>query len=225
MENIAAFLSLGLVYENDYSFLLLPPHHKRQGGGNTCPTLQNAALISRDPEESESVDGVVFFRIQLSMDKVIALRLIAERLSEEEVHNLREAFKIVDNEKSERVTYKAFLEDSTPILTTWISTDCHNAWIPSYNSMYIWEIEFGMSHCHTYIKLNIKLGGDLMGVDKLLLDSKVVPFFDEGEKAELAEPSIKSAFDIGIRIMDQIEDFSQNRKRDGGYFNADGNFV
>lgn len=40
-----------------------------------------------------------------------------------------------------------------------------------------------MSHCHTYIKLNIKLGGDLMGVDKLLLDSKVVPFFDEGEKA------------------------------------------
>ena len=30
---------------------------------------------------------------------------------------------------------------------------------------------------------NIKLGGDLMGVDKLLLDSKVVPFFDEGEKA------------------------------------------
>lgn len=40
-----------------------------------------------------------------------------------------------------------------------------------------------MSHCHTDIKLNIKLGGDLMGVDKLLLDSKVVPFFDEGEKA------------------------------------------
>ncbi|KAL0815029.1 hypothetical protein Bca101_071472 [Brassica carinata] len=30
---------------------------------------------------------------------------------------------------------------------------------------------------------NIKLGGDLMGVDKLLLDSKVVPFFNEGEKA------------------------------------------
>ncbi|CAN6847275.1 unnamed protein product [Brassica oleracea] len=40
-----------------------------------------------------------------------------------------------------------------------------------------------MSHCHTDIKLSIKLGGDLMGVDKLLLDSKVVPFFDEGEKA------------------------------------------
>ncbi|KAL0684758.1 hypothetical protein Bca4012_051606 [Brassica carinata] len=78
------------------------------------------------------------------MDKVIALRLIAERLSEEEVHNLREAFKIVDNEKSERDTYKAFLEDSTPILTTWISIDCHNAWIPSYNSMFIWEIEFGV---------------------------------------------------------------------------------
>ncbi|CAN7124361.1 unnamed protein product [Brassica rapa subsp. narinosa] len=40
-----------------------------------------------------------------------------------------------------------------------------------------------MSHCHTDIKLNIKLGGDLMDVDNLLLDSKVVPFFDEGEKA------------------------------------------
>ncbi|CAN7124362.1 unnamed protein product, partial [Brassica rapa subsp. narinosa] len=75
---------------------------------------------------------------------VFHLKLIAERLSEEEVHNLREAFKIVDNEKSERVTYKAFLEDSTPILTTWISIDCHNAWIPSYNIMYIWETEFGV---------------------------------------------------------------------------------
>ncbi|CAN7001904.1 unnamed protein product, partial [Brassica oleracea var. botrytis] len=95
--------------------------------------------------------------------------LIAERLSEEEVHNLREAFKIVDNEKSERDTYKAFLEDSTPILTTWISIDCHNAWIPSYNR--------------------------------------------------------SDSLNISHQSFDFIEAFSQNRKRDGGYFNADGNFV
>ncbi|CAN7001906.1 unnamed protein product, partial [Brassica oleracea var. botrytis] len=41
-EDIAAFLSQGLVYENekDDSFLLLPPHQIGKGGGDTCPTLQ-----------------------------------------------------------------------------------------------------------------------------------------------------------------------------------------
>lgn len=34
------------------------------------------------------------------------LQVIAERLSEEEIHGLRETFKIIDSEKSGRVTYK-----------------------------------------------------------------------------------------------------------------------
>ncbi|KAG7573761.1 Protein kinase domain [Arabidopsis suecica] len=38
--------------------------------------------------------------------KKMALRVIAERLSEEEIHELRETFKTIDSEKSGRVTYK-----------------------------------------------------------------------------------------------------------------------
>lgn len=34
------------------------------------------------------------------------LQVVVERLSEEKIHNLREAFKIIDSEKSGRVTYK-----------------------------------------------------------------------------------------------------------------------
>lgn len=34
------------------------------------------------------------------------LQVTLERLSEEKIHNLREAFKIIDSEKSGRVTYK-----------------------------------------------------------------------------------------------------------------------
>ncbi|XP_024016693.1 calcium-dependent protein kinase 25 [Eutrema salsugineum] len=38
--------------------------------------------------------------------KKMALRVIAERLSDEEIHGLRETIKIIDSEKSGRVTYK-----------------------------------------------------------------------------------------------------------------------
>ncbi|KAL0877857.1 hypothetical protein Bca101_027563 [Brassica carinata] len=40
------------------------------------------------------------------------LKLIAIRLSEEEIHILREVFKIVDNEKSRRVTNKTLKKRS-----------------------------------------------------------------------------------------------------------------
>ncbi|KAL1211157.1 Calcium-dependent protein kinase 25 [Cardamine amara subsp. amara] len=63
--------------------------------GNAPDTLLDTTVLSRLRKFS-ATDKL----------KKMALRVIAERLSEEEIHGLRETFKTIDSEKSGRITYK-----------------------------------------------------------------------------------------------------------------------
>ncbi|KAG2309141.1 hypothetical protein Bca52824_028889 [Brassica carinata] len=63
--------------------------------GNAPDTPLDAAVLNRLRKFSET-DKL----------KKMALKVTVERISEETIHSLREAFKITDNEKSGRVTYK-----------------------------------------------------------------------------------------------------------------------